>query len=140
VDYAVLWAMIAFMLNFIPNVGSFIAGIPAILFALVQLGPGGALWAIGLYTFVNMIIGSVVEPRVMGKGMSLSTLVVFLSLIFWGFLLGSVGMFLSVPLTLTIKTMLGQNPNTRWIAILLGTQHDAQVAIERRNAMMDEEE
>lgn len=137
VEYAVLWAMIAFLLNFIPNVGSFIAGIPAVLFALVQIGPGGALWTIVVYTFVNMIIGSVVEPRVMGKGMGLSTLVVFLSLIFWGFVLGSVGMFLSVPLTMTIKIILEQNEKTKWLAILLGTQHEAEVAIERRNAELD---
>ena len=137
VEYAVLWAMIAFLLNYIPNVGSFIAGIPAVLFALVQLGIGGALWTIGIYGFVNLTIGSVVEPRVMGKGMGLSTLVVFLSLIFWGFILGSVGMFLSVPLTITLKVVLEHNPITKWIAILLGTQHEAEVAIERRNALAD---
>ena len=139
VKYAVLWAMIAFLLNYIPNVGSFIAGIPAVLFALVQLGPGGAVWTIALYGFVNLVMGSVVEPRVMGKGMGLSTLVVFLSLIFWGFILGSVGMFLSVPLTITLKAILENNPKTRWIAILLGTQHEAEVAIERRKASMEQD-
>lgn len=138
VEYAILWAMIAFLLNFIPNVGSFIAGIPAVLFTLVQLGPLGALWVAVLYTFVNMVIGSVVEPRVMGKGMGLSTLVVFLSLIFWGFVLGSVGMFLSVPITMTLKIMLEQHEKTRWFAILLGTQHEAEVVIERRKAILDD--
>jgi len=137
VEYAVLWALIAFLLNFIPNVGSILAGIPAVLFSLVQLGPGGALWVALVYILVNLIIGNVVEPRMMGKGMGLSTLVVFLSLIFWGFILGSVGMFLSVPLTITVKVFLEQNENTRWVATLLGTHHEAQVAIERRNAAMD---
>ncbi|MCD4683812.1 MAG: AI-2E family transporter [Bacteroidales bacterium] len=132
VEYAILWAMIAFLLNYIPNIGSIIAGVPAILFALVQLGFDGFLWTMGVFVFVNMFVGSVVEPRVMGKGLGLSTLVVFLSLIFWGFILGTVGMFLSVPLTMTVKIILEQNEKTKWIAILLGTRKEAEVLIERR--------
>ena len=132
VEYAVLWAMIAFLLNFIPNIGSFLAMIPAILFALVQVGFAGALWTLVVFLFVNLVMGSVVEPRVMGKGMGLSTLVVFISLIFWGFVLGTVGMFLSVPLTMTVKIILEQNEKTKWIAILLGTRKEAEVIIERR--------
>jgi predicted PurR-regulated permease PerM len=108
------------------------AMIPAILFAMVQLGIGAAFWTLISFVSVNTIMGSVVEPRVMGKGMGLSTLVVFISLIFWGFILGTVGMFLSVPLTMTIKIMLEQNEKTKWIAILLGTQKEAEVVIERR--------
>ncbi|NOX46007.1 MAG: AI-2E family transporter [Chlorobi bacterium] len=132
VDYAILWALIAFLLNFIPNIGSFIAMVPAFLFALVQLGLGASVWTLVVFMLVNTIAGSVVEPRVMGKGLGLSTLVVFISLIFWGFLLGTVGMFLSVPLTMTAKIMLEQRENTKWIAILLGTQKEAEVIIERR--------
>jgi predicted PurR-regulated permease PerM len=132
VDYAILWALIAFLLNFIPNIGSFIAMVPAFLFALVQLGFGGAVWTMVVFVSVNTIAGSVVEPRVMGKGLGLSTLVVFLSLIFWGFLLGTVGMFLSVPLTMAAKIMLEQKESTKWIAILLGTQKEAEIIIERR--------
>lgn len=132
VEYAVLWAMIAFFLNFIPNIGSFLAMFPAVLFAMVQLGIGSAVWTLGVFLSTNLIMGSLVEPRVMGKGMGLSTLVVFISLIFWGFVFGSVGMFLSVPLTMTVKVILEQNEKTKWIAVLLGTSHEAQVAIERR--------
>jgi len=132
VEYAGVWAMIAFLLNFIPQIGSFIAMIPAILFALVQVGFGGALGTLIIFVMVNLVIGSIVEPRVMGKGMGLSTLVVFISLIFWGFVFGTVGMFLSVPLTMAIKVILEQNENTKWIAILLGTQKEAEVVIERR--------
>ncbi len=132
VEYAVLWAMIAFLLNFIPNIGSFIAMIPAILFALVQVGIGGAIWTMATFLFVNTIMGSVVEPRVLGQGLGLSTLVVFISLIFWGFIFGTIGMFLSVPLTMTVKIILEQNEKTKWIAILLGTQKEAEVVIERR--------
>jgi predicted PurR-regulated permease PerM len=126
VDYAVLWGVIAFMLNYIPNIGSIIAAVPTMLLALVQLGVGGMIWTGVGYLAVNMIIGNVVEPKVMGKGLGLSTLVVFLSLIVWGFIFGPVGMFLSVPLTMTIKIMLEENKNTTWIAILLGTEEDTK--------------
>ena len=132
VEYAILWAMIAFLLNYIPNIGSIIAGVPAVLFALIQLGFEGFLWTMGVFVFVNMFVGSVIEPKVMGKGLGLSTLVVFLSLIFWGFILGTVGMFLSVPLTMTVKIILEQNEKTKWIAILLGTRKEAEVLIERK--------
>jgi len=126
VDYAIIWGLIAFLFNFIPNIGSIIAAIPAVLFALIQLGFGGAAWTIIIFLSVNMFIGNVVEPRIMGKGMGLSTFVVFVALIFWGFALGVVGMFLSVPLTMAIKIICKQYPNTRWIAIILGTEDDAQ--------------
>lgn len=126
VDYAIIWALIAFLLNFIPNIGSILAAFPAILFALVQLGAGGAFWTMIIFVAVNMIVGNLVEPKVMGKGLGLSTYVVFVSLIFWGFVLGVVGMFLSVPLTMAIKIILEQDPNTKWIAIALGTQGEAE--------------
>jgi AI-2 transport protein TqsA len=125
VEYALLWGLIAFLLNYIPNIGSIIAGVPAVLFALVQLGFGAAGWAFLGYVLVNTIVGNVVEPRVMGKEMGLSTLIVFLSLIFWGFVLGTVGMFLAVPLTMTFKIILDQYPKTKWLSILLGSDEQA---------------
>ena len=121
VDYAILWGVIAFLLNYIPNIGSIIAAAPTMLLALIQLGVSGMVWTGIGYLLVNMVIGNMVEPKVMGKGLGLSTLVVFLSLIVWGYMLGTVGMFLSVPLTMTIKIILEQNEQTKWIAILLGT-------------------
>ena len=120
VDNAQLWGVMAFLLNFVPNIGSFIAAIPAVLLALVQLGPGSALMAALGYLVVNLIIGNVLEPRFMGKGLGLSTLVVFLSLVFWGWVLGPVGMLLSVPLTITVKLALDSKPETRWLGVLLG--------------------
>jgi len=126
-DYGILWAVIAGLLNYIPNIGSIIAAVPALLFALVQLGPGSAVWTLVSFMAVNNVLGNFVEPKIMGRGLGLSTLVVFLSLIFWGFVLGTVGMFLSVPLTITIKIILEQNEKTRWIAILLGTSADAEI-------------
>ncbi len=121
VDYALLWGLIAFLFNYIPNIGSIIAAIPAVLLALIQLGPLHALVTAGLYMAINVIMGNAVEPRLMGKSLGLSTLVVFLSLVFWGWVLGPVGMLLSVPLTMIMKIALEVNPSTRWMAIMLGS-------------------
>ena len=126
VDYAILWGVIAFMLNYIPNIGSIIAAVPTMLLALVQLGVSGMLWTGVGYLVVNMVVGNIVEPKVMGKGLGLSTLVVFISLIVWGYIFGSVGMFLSVPLTMAIKVTLEANPDTRWVAVLLGTEEETK--------------
>lgn len=120
VDYPLLWGVLAFVLNFVPNIGSFIAGVPPVLLALIQLGPLHALLTAALYVIVNVVMGNMIEPRFMGRGLGLSTLVVFLSLIFWGWVLGPVGMLLSVPLTITAKIALDASPDTRWIAVLLG--------------------
>jgi AI-2 transport protein TqsA len=125
--YAIIWAMIAGLLSYIPHLGSIIAAIPVLLFSLIQLGPQGALWTLISFLVVTNILNNFVEPKIMGRGLSLSTLVVFLSLLFWGFVLGTVGLFLSVPLTTTLKIILEQNERTRWIAILLGTHKDAKV-------------
>jgi len=127
VENAALWALLAFMLNYVPNIGSIIAAVPAVLFALVQLGVGGALATAAVFAVVNVLIGSVLEPRFMGRGLGLSTLVVFISLVFWGWVLGPVGMFLSVPLTMTVKIALGANERTRWIAVFLGSAQEITV-------------
>jgi predicted PurR-regulated permease PerM len=122
VDFASLWALMAFLLNFVPTIGSILAAVPAVLLALVQIDLQTALMVALGYVAVNMVIGNIVEPRVMGRGLGLSTLVVFVSLVFWGWVLGSVGMFLSVPLTMTLKIALDANPETRPIAVLLGPE------------------
>src|SRR5450759_414667 len=132
VDYPLLWALIAGLMNYIPNIGSIIASIPTVLFALVQLGLGGALWTLGSCMLIHNVLGNFIEPRIMGKGLGLSTLVVFLSLLFWGFILGPVGMFLSVPITITIKIFLEQNEKTQWLAILLGTAAEAKIYVKHK--------
>jgi len=119
-DYPFLWATLAFLLNFIPNIGSVIAAIPAVLLTLIQFGALSSFVVAVLYVAINVIVGSVIEPKVMGKGLGLSTLIVFLSLIFWGWLLGMVGMLLSIPLTIMAKIVFDANENTKWIAVLLG--------------------
>lgn len=120
VDFAILWGLLAFLLNFVPNIGSIIAAAPAILWALVQRGFGTAFLVVILYLVINTLIGTVLEPRWMGRSLGLSTLVVFLSLVFWGWVLGPVGMVISVPLTMTIKIAMESHDDTRWLAILMG--------------------
>ena len=122
VDYPLLWGLLAFVLNYVPTIGSYIAAIPGIVFAYLQLGPGTGLAAAIGYLVINTLMGNVIEPRVMGRGMGLSTLVVFVSLIFWGWVLGPVGMLLSVPLTVILKRAMELEERTRWIAVLLGPE------------------
>jgi predicted PurR-regulated permease PerM len=119
VDYPVLWGLIAFLFNYVPNIGSIIAAVPAVLLALIQLGPWAAFWTGLAYLLINTLVGNVIEPRFMGRGLGLSPLIVFISLVFWGWVLGPVGMFLSIPLTMTLKIALDSNQETRKFALLL---------------------
>ncbi|TGG90223.1 AI-2E family transporter [Natronospirillum operosum] len=144
VDFAILWGLIAFLMNFIPNVGSLLAAIPAVLLAVLQLGFVDAFVVAMGYVAVNIIFGALIEPRLMGSGLGLSPLVVFLSLSTWGWLFGPVGMFLSIPLTMIVKIALEENRSTRWIAIMLGNARDELPvdvdAEERRSADPDRTE
>ncbi|NPA28184.1 MAG: AI-2E family transporter [Epsilonproteobacteria bacterium] len=121
VDFAPLLGLIAFLLNYIPAIGSIIAAIPAIIVSLAGADPMVTIWVIVLYLAVNMLFGNILEPKVMGDGLGLSVLVVFLSLLFWGWVFGAVGMFLAVPLTMTIKLALEQHPKTKLFAFMLGS-------------------
>lgn len=122
IDFPILWGMVVFLLNFIPNIGSIIAAIPVILLALIQFGFLAAGEVALLYLVMNSLIGSFLEPRLMGRSLGLSTLVVFLSLVFWGWMLGPIGMFLSIPLTMTFKIIMDSHENTRWVSILLNNE------------------
>ncbi len=126
VDFAIFWGLVAFVLNFIPNLGSIIAAVPTTLLAMVQIGVGrGLLVALG-YLVVNMVIGNLIEPHLMGRRLGLSTLVVVLSLVFWGWVWGPIGMLLSVPLTMVLKIMLENTEEFRWVAVLLGDSRAAE--------------
>ncbi len=122
VDFPLLWAVLAFAMNYIPNIGSAIAAVPPVLLLLVS--PDGGLVDIlllsGAYLAINFVLGNIVEPRWMGRALGLSTFVAFLSLVVWGWIFGAVGMLLSVVLTMTLKIALDSHPQTRWIAHLLG--------------------
>ncbi|MEE8574217.1 MAG: AI-2E family transporter [Thermodesulfobacteriota bacterium] len=127
VDNPLLWGFLAFLLNYIPTIGSIFAGFPPSILAFVQLGTGHMVLVIIGFVVVNTVIGSFMEPRVMGRGLGLSTLVVFLSLVFWGYVFGPVGMLLAVPLTMTAKIALATSDETRWVSVLLGSEKSEEL-------------
>jgi AI-2 transport protein TqsA len=141
VDYPVLWGTLAFLLNYVPNIGSIVAALPAVLLALVQLGAGSALLTSLGFIVVNMVLGNFIEPKLMGKGMSLSTLAVFLSMVFWGWVLGPIGMILSVPMTSLVKIALESYEETRGLAIMLGSDTEIEYieGLETADAIRREE-
>lgn len=134
VDFPLLWAMLAFLLNYVPTIGSIIAAVPPVLLALVQLGWGEASATMLGFIGINVLFGNFLEPRLMGYGVGISPLVVFIGLVLWGWIFGPVGMLLSVPLTMTLKLALESDDRTRWMAILLGSERDAQYALMKRRA------
>ncbi|MCU4675701.1 AI-2E family transporter [Catenovulum sp. 2E275] len=140
VDYFVLWGVLAFLFNYIPNIGSIIAAIPVVLLALIQVSPLAAgITAIG-YVVINTVMGNIVEPKYMGRGLGLSSLVVFLSLIFWGWLLGTVGMLLSVPLTMVVKIATEASDSTRWFAVMLSNQQELEYMENNKNQPQEQVE
>ena len=118
-DFAVVWGLLAFLLNYIPNIGSIVAAIPAVLLGLIQGGVGYALLVAVGFVVVNVVIGNFIDPYLMGRTLGLSTLVVFLSLVFWGWMWGIPGMLLSVPLTAAIKIAFEQIDATRPFAVMM---------------------
>ena len=125
INFALLWGALAFFMNFVPYIGSIIAAVPVVILALLDAGPGTALAVGAGFLAANMIVGNVLEPRFTGQGLGLSTLVVFVSLVFWGWVFGPVGMFLSTPLTMLMKIALENDPRSRWISILLSSEAPA---------------
>ncbi len=122
VDFPVLWGIIAFLLNYIPNIGSIVAVIPPVLIALLQKEQGYALAlaTLAILTTIQMVIGNLLDPHLTGDSLDISPLVVFLSLVFWGWLWGVIGMILAVPLTVVIKVFCEHTPTLRPFAILIG--------------------
>jgi len=131
IDFPVIWGLLAFLLNFIPNLGSIISAVPPMLLGYIQFGIGRALLVGAGYGVVNLLFGNIVEPKFMGRKLGLSTLVVFLSLVFWGWVWGPVGILLSVPMTMVVKIALESRPSTHWISILLDSE--ASLTQEARN-------
>jgi predicted PurR-regulated permease PerM len=123
VDFALLWGVLTFILNFIPTIGSIIATVPPITITLFQSGSiTKTIIIIILLLCIQFVVGSVLEPRLMGRGLNLSPLVVLFSLIFWGWLWGIPGMLLSIPLTAAIRIAMEQIDATKTVAALISSK------------------
>ncbi len=132
IEYAIIWGILVLLMRYIPNIGSIIAAIPIMLFVLIQDGITGVLYVGIAYGIINFVIGQIIEPKFLAKGMNLSTLAVFLSLVFWGWILGDVGMLLAVPITMAMKISLASRDNSRWMAIMLGSEESAKEALNQK--------
>jgi predicted PurR-regulated permease PerM len=139
-DFPLLWGMLAFLFNYVPTIGSIIAAVPTVLMALVQLGPAEATTTAVGFLAINMLYGNAIEPRLMGYGVGISPLIVFTGLVLWGWIFGPVGMLLSVPLSMTLKMALESDERTRWMAILIGSERDAEyeLAVARSSEQPEE--
>ena len=121
IDFPFIWGTLAFLLNYIPNIGSMISVVPPVLVALVQFEAPGRAFAAGIgLTAIQMVIGNFIDPRAMGRSLSLSPFVVFASMIFWGWMWGLPGIFLAVPLTILIRIVFEHIPVLRAVAIMMG--------------------
>lgn len=121
-DFPVLWGILAFALNYIPVVGSIIAGLPPVLLALIVHGGWTSLSVWMCYVGINIFLGNFIEPMLMGRRFGLSTLVVILAVLFWGWLWGPVGMFLAVPLVMMVKVGLDNSSDFRWLAVAISKE------------------
>ena len=122
VDYAILWGVLSFLLSFVPNIGFAIALVPPALLALVQFGFVRAGIVIAGYTVINFVVDNVFKPRFVGESLDLSALVVVLSLLFWGWLLGPIGALIAIPLSIAAKFLFEGFEESRWLAHLMSDQ------------------
>ncbi len=119
-DFAIFWAFVIFLFNFIPNIGSAIASILPVIFSILQFGSfGTALWLLVALSILQFIMGNIVEPRTMGYSLDLSPMIVILALVFWGYIWGVVGMLLSVPILATMAIVFERIEGLQFISVLL---------------------
>lgn len=121
VDFPILWGLLAFVLNYIPVVGSIIAAVPALLLGCISLSLVKIIILGVGYIVVNAGVSNFLEPTLMGRHLGLSPLIIFMSLVFWGWAWGPIGMFLSVPITMLVKILLENSDDLEWIATLMGS-------------------
>ncbi|HCC21378.1 MAG TPA: hypothetical protein DEP88_09050 [Verrucomicrobiales bacterium] len=131
VDFPLLWGILAFALNYIPAVGSIIAGIPPVILALLMHDAKHAIALACGYMVINGFLGNFMEPALLGRRFGLSTVVVVVSVLFWGFIWGPVGMLLAVPLTMMVKVALDNSYELRWLGVAIGQGRNRNHAEER---------
>ena len=131
VKFALLWGFVAFLMNFIPYIGSILAAVPAVIVAFIQFGPSTTvLLVIGAYLLINIVVNYTIYPRLMSQGVDLSMFIVLASMVFWGWVLGPIGLILAVPITAVIKISLESYPGSRWLGVMLGAGPQAQAEVE----------
>lgn len=129
VQYPLLWGFLAFLLNFVPNIGSVLAAVPALLLALLFEGFLTALVVMAGYIVINVAISNALEPRIMGQRLGIRFVWIFVSLILWGWILGPVGMLLAVPLTMTFRIIFDYHPDTAWISAILKPERPMEAEV-----------
>ena len=127
-DFYILWGILAFFLNFIPVIGSIVAGVPPTILALLIAGFPSALLVAGGYLLINNFLGNFLEPMLVGRRFGISTLVVVISVVFWGWLWGPIGMLLAVPLTMVLKVILESSDEFRWIGVAISAEQTPGMA------------
>lgn len=127
-DFYILWGILAFFLNFIPVIGSIIAGVPPTILAMLVADFPSALLIAGGYLLINNFLGNFLEPMLVGRRFGISTLVIIISVVFWGWLWGPIGMLLAVPLTMVLKVILESSDEFRWIGIAISSKQDPGTA------------
>lgn len=128
-EFPLLWGILAFVLNFIPNIGSIVAAIPPILLSLLNNGsiPDATIICVG-YLIINGFLGNFLEPTLMGRRFGISTTVVILSVLFWGWLWGPIGMLMAVPLTMLLKVGMDNSSDFRWISVAISKESKSSEA------------
>ena len=140
-DFYLLWGIVAFALNFIPVIGSLLAGVPPVILALVVAGPTNAVLVAGGYLLINNLLGNFIEPMIVGKRFGISTLVVVISVMFWGWVWGPFGMLLAVPLTMTLKVFLDGSEELRWLGVAIaGRDTEPVMAITKKLEKVESKE
>ena len=128
IEFPVVWAVIAFFLHYIPTFGAFVAAIPTVFVALAQYGWGRAFLVTAGYLTIGSVLGNILEPALLGRRVGLSPLAVLLSIVFWGWVWGPIGMILSVPVTVILKITFEHSERLEWLAILLGPRRKRAAA------------
>lgn len=137
-EFPLLWGILAFALNYIPAIGSVIAGIPPVLLSLLVTGDWKhAVIVASGYLVINGFLGNFLEPTLLGRRFGLSTLVVVISVIFWGWIWGPIGMLLSVPLTMLVKVAMDNSADFRWIAVAISKEERSAIGVSDEQILMD---
>ena len=136
VPLAMVWGVLAFVTNYIPNIGFVLGLVPPALFALLTGGPGDAIWVVVIYSVINLVMQSFIQPKFTGDAVGVTPTVTFISLIVWAWVLGPLGALLALPATLLLKAVLvDADPQARWANAFLASKPETARADSTREAV-----